>query len=415
MNKIERVVNSRQCVGCGLCAAVSDPGKVEMKLSPEGFLRPYGISSLSASQVETIAGSCRGLQSDYVKSSGSKLHPDENFDFMWGSYFDCKTGYSSNDELRYRASSGGAISEIASWMVTNNMADRVLATDYAVHDKLRAHSAFATEAAAITEMSGSKYCPSSPLELIRDLFSPIGDRVVVIGRPCDISTIRMLINNGKIKKERVALLISFFCAGTPSDSANEKLVKLLGANSRDEIEKFKHRGDGWPGNTTVTLNDGRVLSTTYAKSWGGVLNKDLQFGCKICADGIGEAADIVAADAWFGDESGYPDFNESDGRSLIITRTSLGQKILKSIEDDSCLITQSENIRSIDRMQPGQLKRRRYLRNRIIAMKLLLLATPKYNSIAIRGYQVNVKLKDKISASVGTITRLARSYIKSRK
>lgn len=49
---------------------------------------------------------------------------------------------------------------------------------------------------------------------------------------------------------------------------------------------------------------------SYNESWGNILGKYLQKRCKICPDGIGEFADIVCADAWHGDKSGYPNFEE---------------------------------------------------------------------------------------------------------
>ena len=54
---------------------------------------------------------------------------------------------------------------------------------------------------------------------------------------------------------------------------------------------------------------------SYADSWGAHLSKHVQFRCKICPDAVGGVADIACADAWYGGDSGYPQFDEAAGRS----------------------------------------------------------------------------------------------------
>lgn len=408
MNTVEKIVQSRQCIGCGLCEVVGKDVGVRMAYDKAGFLRPTGVEKMGRAQVAEIEASCRAIQSDYVSDSRDKLAAGQKHDFMWGSYYDCKVGHTSDPNLRHRASSGGALSAFASFLLESGEADWVLATDYATSDKLKTEVKLATTSAEVIALSGSKYAPASPLAKLNDILERSG-KVVAIGKPCDISVLRLHINQNPNLASRFVALLSFFCAGTPSDTVNAALVEKLGVTDRTKVTDFKHRGEGWPGYTRVTTSDGQQSRCTYKESWGGVLNKDLQFGCKICADGVGEAADLVCADAWYGDDGGYPDFSEAEGRSLIMSRTLQGAAILQKVETANVLVTEPLDAREIDRMQPGQLKRRRYLGVRRLAMIAMMQNRPRYNLTALHDYERGLRLKDKVSAFGGTVLRLIKA------
>ena len=168
--------------------------------------------------------------------------------------------------------------------------------------------------------------------------------------------------------ERVVAIISFMCAGIPSEKGSEKVIRAMGGNPRD-VATFSYRGNGWPGMATATLRDGRRLEMDYATSWGTILNRHLQFRCKICPDGTGEFADIVCADAWHG-KDGYPDFGEQTGRSLILARTTTGERLLQMAVQGGFLVRQPGAVQHIAGMQPYQLTRKQLLASRLLAIVL---------------------------------------------
>ncbi|MFX8820896.1 Coenzyme F420 hydrogenase/dehydrogenase, beta subunit C-terminal domain, partial [Acinetobacter baumannii] len=85
----------------------------------------------------------------------------------------------------------------------------------------------------------------------------------------------------------------------------------------------------------------------------------MQFRCKICQDAVGGVADIACADAWYGGESGYPTFEEKDGRSLIIARTNAGQRLIESGQAAAAIKIEVLDVDQIDLMQPSQARRKR--------------------------------------------------------
>jgi coenzyme F420 hydrogenase subunit beta len=91
---------------------------------------------------------------------------------------------------------------------------------------------------------------------------------------------------------------------------------------------LRYRGMGNPGMTRVEANDGRAFEVTYNDLWEDEGKWRLQFRCKICADAIGELADMAVCDAWPG---GGP-AGEDEGFNGFIARTPNGQALLERAE-----------------------------------------------------------------------------------
>lgn len=395
------VIKNQTCIGCGYCASLA---KGNMNFNSNGFLQPVTkeLEELSSADIDKINSSCPGINgSDVV----SQTTASSNTDYMWGKYLYVGTAFSTDNKIRFTGSSGGAITGICSWLLETGIVDSVLNTFYSEDNPILTDSKFVKNSSQLLYGAGSKYSPSSPLAILNSIRGKKGSYAIV-ARPCDISTLRRAISNCNDLDEEKLILIAFFCAGTPSKQGNEKLVKKLGVNDIEDVESFRHRGNGWPGFTKAQLKDGSTRQCTYNESWGGILRNHTNDLCKICPDGIGEQADIVAADAWYGDTDGYPDFDEKEGRSLLIARTEVGLNILKNAIAENAIVATPLNIREIDAMQPGQLNRRKQLRMRILAFKLMGRRVPKFNYQALKQYEIDLSLRDKIRVFLKTLKKL---------
>jgi len=145
----------------------------------------------------------------------------------------------------------------------------------------------------------------------------------------------------------------------------------------------------------------------YATSWGTILNKHLQFRCKICPDGTGEFADIVCADAWYG-KDGYPDFEEREGRSLILTRTRVGEELLIEAIAAGAVVADYLPVEEIAKMQPYQLTRKKMVLSRLVGTFLRLGHVPRFRRLGLTRAAMQTSPVEFARSLVGTFRRVRK-------
>ena len=224
---------------------------------------------------------------------------------------------------------------------------------------------------------------------------------------------RYMNRNDKLQKSIICLL-SFFCAGEPSENAQDKLLKEMNC-SRDTCRCITYRGNGWPGYTTVVKNTGEIEKLEYKETWGRFLGRDLRNICRFCMDGTGDAADIVCADFWYLDENGTPDFSEHDGRNIVISRTDFGEQILRDVFNAGNLVQEEDFTKRIDgefhKYQPAQFKRKGTMAAMILAMKICGRNTPSYNRNYLSRCAAHIDLTTKGKYFIGIIKRVIKGKI----
>lgn len=361
------------CSGCGLCAGIAGHA-VNMAVSPRGYLRPVQVDTLDPAEEQGIAAACPAVIVD-------ESHSAPNDDPLWGPWHSIGTGYATDTALRHQASSGGVISAILAHALKTGLVDFIVQTKADPNFPLANVTTTSCDSQQIMHAAGSRYTASAPLaELERWLTSP--GKFAFVGKPCDISALRARARLDQRIDAKVPLMLSFFCAGIPSAAGTRRILDKLGV-AEANVAKFRYRGDGWPGYATATLHDGNTARMTYADSWGDILSKQVQFRCKICPDAVGGDADLVAADAWYGDERGYPSFEEQDGRSLVIARTATGQSILDAAVAAAAVQARPLAITEIVRMQPSQARRKRQILSRLAALTIARRPVPRYRGVGV--------------------------------
>lgn len=370
IGSVKDVVDANLCTGCGICEAISGHNRIEMKISPSGFYRPQ-IHQTDSETWEEIRQVCPGV---VVRQ---EQNPDaRGVRRLWGPVLSARVGYSTDEAIRWQASSGGALSALLIYLL------EACKVDYVVHIGVDETAPFypvvckSYTREQVLDNAGSRYAPTAPLITLAELLAEQA-RFAFVGKPCDIAALRAY---GKLQPQvaqRIVAFFSFFCAGTPSILATFDLVSALGVN-KEEVRKFRYRGFGWPGSATVVDSYGQEHSTSYQESWGRILGPRLQFRCKICPDGVGEMADIVCGDAWHV-EGGRPSFEERPGQSLILARTTQGQQLMEQAEASGYLNTTKFDLETLGSVQPSQKNRRQAIAPRLLALWLARRPFPKYS------------------------------------
>jgi coenzyme F420 hydrogenase subunit beta len=76
----------------------------------------------------------------------------------------------------------------------------------------------------------------------------------------------------------------------------------------------------------------------YIDYWGeDETSWTLPFRCKICPDGIGESADIAAADSWIGGGPNRIDSVDDPGINVLVARSRAGEELIAAAAADGAL------------------------------------------------------------------------------
>lgn len=393
---VERVVRSGMCTGCGLCASVLGRERVKMGLARDGFLRPLVNGSISRREAAEFREYCPGISLD-LRAPSADVHT------LWGPIVAVRTGHSANCNARFLGSSGGALSGLLLYMLDTGKADCIVQSAAVPGNPTYTDTVVSRSTEDVLRAAGSRYAPTAPLTTIVSTLER-EKRIVFVGKPCDVAGLKNYMRKRPDLAARVVLSISFMCAGTPSDRGTEEILDRLGVK-RQDVQSFWYRGRGWPGKATATMSTGSVRAMDYSSSWGTILNKHLQLRCKVCPDGTGEFADVTFADAWHGPD-GYPSFEESPGRSLIISRSAEGESQVSNAIRSGHLVVGAERAESIEGMQPYQADRKRYALSRLAAVFVGRGVLPRFKNLRLARCASQAPLVEQLRNFRGTLRRL---------
>lgn len=342
-----------------------------MQLSRSGFNRPIATlssgSGSSEASLPVFEAICPGRRVAAQNPPGSKRHP------ILGPVVGAWTAYAADDEVRFAGSSGGTLTALAAWLLDDQAVECVVGAGQGPADASRTDVHVAMNQRQVRAMAGSRYAPVS---VAGEALAYVPTSVVV-AKPCEVSTIRAR-TDGLGGPGAAPLLLSFFCAGVPSQTATDGLIRTGLGPDAFPLRSLRYRGNGWPGRFEATGSDGARFVMSYDESWGAHLGPTMQSRCKICVDGIGESADIVAGDLWYANSRGYPLFSDEPGRSVLIARTERGRAAVLGAVKTGVLVLTAVDLEEVVGVQPLQDMRRRTLLGRLVGMRVAGRPVPTY-------------------------------------
>lgn len=382
------------CTGCGLCSAINP--NIKLKMNSDGFFRP----DCAEKELQSYEKYCLAY---------GKNNDCYDRDVIWGRFEKVFLGYSTDFNIRHRASSGGMLTAILNYLLEERLIDGVI---HSIKDETkpwRTVTVCTEQISDLLERSGSRYTQSSPL---KDIFSLIekNKKYAFVGKPCDVAVLKNYFETDPMLQNQIIYTFSFFCAGIPSELAEKRLIEKMGS-SMDKVKDLNYRGNGWPGLTTIIEKEGKVLELEYEKSWGQVLGRDICKMCRFCMDGVGEFADISCGDAWYV-ENGKPDFSEHEGRNVVFARTKKGLQLLENVRNKGYVyIEEYPDIDEIKIYQKYQYERRATMFEKTLAMRICGREVPRYSLLKLKRIKSDVSMKKRWNIFKGTLKRIKNKTI----
>lgn len=392
IRNIDDVVAWRLCMGCGICYSMCPENAITLEHVESVGIRPR-IDTSRCRSCGTCLETCPGVTVQAVQLPEQR-HKGE---MLYGSALELYEGYASDPEVRFTGSSGGALSALSLYCLDHEGIDSILHIGMDESMPWRNKSCLSSSRSEVLSRAGSRYAPSSPGELLRSLDD--SRRYVFIGKPCDAAGVMTVRAQDAAAAARIPLVMTFFCAGVPSTRGTIDLISRLNQDSGD-VTRLRYRGNGWPGEFTVDTGSGSN-TLPYKDSWG-FLTRYVQWRCRICPHGVGQASDIACGDAWHRYQEGSSD----TGRSLILVRTERGREIVRKAVEKGYLTLEPAAPESVLAAQVNLLSRHKNVFGRMLAMRLTGMPVPRYRGFPMLRNWMGLPFGEKVRSVGGTLRRI---------
>lgn len=330
------VVRGGYCVGCGACASVRDSA-IQISLNAQGLLTAV-VGEGSKGDGDALAEVCpfsdKSLNEDQIASQlfAAKCQHHEKIGYHLATY----AGHVLEGDFRQRGSSGGMGSWVVSKLLSEGLVDAVVHVqrrnptevdarlfEYQVSDTLE----------RICEGAKSRYYPiemSQVMKLVRER----PGRYAVVGIPCFIKAVRLLMNQDSALRDRIVFCVGLICGHLKSTQFAAMFAWQCGIEPErllaiDFRRKLTGRGANDYGVEVTGISDGKVATDTravrdlFGYDWGlGLLKYK---ACDYCDDVVAETADVAVGDAWLTQYLG-----DSRGTNVVVVRHHAIQGLIEN-------------------------------------------------------------------------------------
>ncbi|MBU7583283.1 MAG: Coenzyme F420 hydrogenase/dehydrogenase, beta subunit C-terminal domain [Nostoc sp. TH1S01] len=333
----ETVVDGGYCIGCGACAAVVD-SPIKMKLDEYGKLyatlnEPVDKTSNQTSLGTVCPFSNEGLNEDQLAEE--IFGKDCQYHNQIGYYLTTYAGFVNEGDFRKRGSSGGMGNWIVTQLLSEGLVDGVIhvkpCTPSPTDPRLFKYQISKT-IEEVRNGAKSRYYPIEISEVIQMLREQPG-RYVIVGVPCFIKAIRLLMKQDPIISERIKFCVGLICGHLKSIHFAEMFAWQCGIEPGQLLEfdfrkKLPDRVASQYAIKAVGWQDGQVIERIspvrdlYGWDWGQGFFK--YKACDYCDDVVAETADIVVGDAWLPQYVG-----DSQGTNVVVVRNSILHNLIE--------------------------------------------------------------------------------------
>ncbi len=403
---VEDIVGWRLCLGCGACAYVCPEKNITLTDVLEEGIRPR----IGDREKCRDCTDCLKVCPAWTLEAVDGVAQNNGFAAVrkyFGEILEVWEGYSADEEIRHRGASGGILTALACHCVEAEGMSGVLHIGQDDRNPLVNKTYLSRTRAEMLSRTGSRYAPASACDRL-DLIEKSEDPCVFIGQPSEVAAYRNAQRMRPQLNAKTGLVLSFFCAGSPSTRGNQELIRQAGIDPV-KVKEIRYRGRGWPGNYEVFGKERStpLWSTTYQDSWA-FLQAFRPYSVHLFPDTSGEYADISGGDPW------YREKEEGEaGSSLIVVRTERGREILQRAMRAGRIVARPVGVSELLESQKNLAAKRSAIWGRQLAFQTMAIPTTRYRGFALFASWLELPTSQKLASVFGTLRRIVkRKYYK---
>ena len=391
------------CIGCGICQSIAGTNVIEVAKTTTGYQRPVVIGDLTDDVVDTIYDVCPGTRVDGLPAH--LVDEQTNIDLVWGPWRRIVRAWAADPEVRFEGSTGGVLTALGQYLLDSERVKFVLHTKASSTEPTFGERSLSFTREEVFNSGGSRYGPTPTLIDVLDVLDR-GEPFAFIGKPCDIGALRNWGRHDSRVDELVRYWLTPVCGGYGPPSFTSQFVTANGIDPND-VTALRDRGRGCPGPTRIETAD-TTIARHYLDYWGDDESQwSLPWRCKICPDGIGEAADIAASDTRIGGSPNRIDSETDPGTNAIIARTAVGIELLESAERDGALTLEYDiTPEDLTTYQPHQMRKKFAVGDRFAGMADEDRIVPHINRLQIAELAAEVAVDLRERQRAGTRERI---------
>lgn len=298
-------------------------------------------------------------------------------------------GYSTNSDIRYRATSGGVGTSLIKWMFETKRIDTAISFEF--------------DAATLTYMPkmiysfddykicGSIYQEINLISFIKSHINEIKGTFACFTLPCQTRAVKTIVE----KAGHEAVVIGLTCSSQQTLEATKYLLKRVGVDET-KVKNIQYRGNGWPSGIQIeTKNKEKIFVANNRSVWNKIFHSRLfiRQKCFMCQDTLNRFCDITLADPWLSRFS-----TEKVGKTLVVCNTIKGENVIQQCASDKKIALENIPYNEIIKSQNGTILRKKSYRHTPDVAKLYrtILNNKIYRKIILTPhlFQFHLKLKN---------------------
>lgn len=324
---IEFVVAANLCTGCATCYAACPEGAIQITYQDGKGVHEPIVDHSRCTECSVCVAVCPGFELNLSNPPHRPVNPRRHG--LIGPYTAIRRAFTTDDEVRDRAASGGMITKTLEHLLDTGGVDGALVTRMSKRDPLDTETYIARSRSDLQESQKSHYCPAPVNRALRDIiWAPKpGERYAYMGLPTHVHGLRFLQQVFPDLREQIRFVFSSFTAHMPTRHATEF---MLWANRipLHEVTAIEYRGGSVPGRCRVNLTRGRVREiphlhwTYYGHAFPNFFYPLREWTYH---DKLSQWADISMGDNW------QKWIHEPRGASTVVTRSEEAETLMEEV------------------------------------------------------------------------------------